>query len=46
MVRGELCEAGSRIFREVWVTDFVLCFEATKGAPGAPFVFMLTWWLC
>ena len=22
MVRGELCEAGSRIFREVWVTDF------------------------
>jgi hypothetical protein len=46
MVRGELCEAGSRIFREDWVTDFALCFEATKGAPGAPFVFMLTWWLC
>jgi len=46
MVRREFCGAGSRISQEVWVTDFAMSFEAKKGAWGAPFVFMLTWWPC
>ncbi len=34
-----------RIFQEIWVTDFACVLRRKKGAPGAPFVFMLTWWL-
>jgi hypothetical protein len=30
------CVVGSRIFQEIWVTDFAWRFK-TKGARGAPF---------